>query len=118
MQPEVIGVKHWVDRWYKEGNGIDMFLDIHNHTQLYTYNVFIFMDHELDSLVPMMEKYWPTRLWHSKFEGSSCAYFYEKGIPCGSVELTQSFAEKGDYLSISDYHKYGEGTVRGFLDYF
>jgi len=118
MQPEVQGVQGWVEAWYAEGNKIDMFLDIHNHTQFYRYNVFIFKDHEIDSLVPDMNEYWPSRIWHSEFEGSSCAYFYQKGIPCGSVELSQSFIEEGKYLTIEDYHQYGEGVVRGFIDYF
>jgi len=117
MQPEVLGVQQWVDHWYKGGNSIDLFLDIHNHTQLYTYNVFIFKDNSLDSLATTMDKYWPTRIWHSEPEGSSHAYFLTKKIPSGSVELTQSFSEQGDYLTISDYHKYGAGTVLGLIEY-
>ena len=117
MQPEVLGVQQWADHWYKGGNSIDLFLDIHNHTQLYTYNVFIFKDNSLDSLATTMDKYWPTRIWHSEPEGSSHAYFLTKKIPSGSVELTQSFSEQGDYLTISDYHKYGAGTVLGLIEY-
>ena len=118
MQPEVLGVKNWVDTWYNDGGKIDLFLDIHNHTQLYTYNVFLFKDNDLDSLGITMDKYWPTRIWHSEPKGSSHAYFLKKEIPSASVELTQSFSEQGDYLSISDYHSYGAGTVRGLLDYY
>jgi hypothetical protein len=118
MQPEVQGVKDWVDAWYARGNKIDMFLDFHNHTQLYRYNVFIFMDNQFDSLVPSMNKYWPSRIWHMDFEGSSFTYFHQKGIPGSSVELSQSVAEEGNYLTIDDYHRYGEGVVRGFNDYF
>ena len=118
MQPEVKGVRNWVERWYQEGNKIDLFLDIHNHTQLYTYNVFLFKDNSLDSLGITMDKYWPTRIWHSEPKGSSHAYFLKKEIPGGSVELTQSFSEQGDYLSISDYHNYGKGTIKGLLDYY
>jgi len=65
-----------------------------------------------------MNKYCPTRIWHSEPKGSSRAYFYKKGIPSGSVELTQSFSEHGEYLTISDYHNYGKGTVLGLTDYF
>lgn len=118
MQPEVKGVQNWLEKWTAEGKQIDLFLDIHNHTQLYTYNVFLFKDNSMDILGIIMDKYWPTRIWHSEPRGSSHAYFLSKGIPSASVELTQSFSEKGDYLSISDYHSYGAGTVKGLLDYF
>ena len=118
MQPEVKGVQEWVGRWYKEGNEIHLFLDIHNHTQLHTYNVFLFADNSLDSLGITMDKYWPTRIWHSEPKGSAQAYFLLNEIPSGSVELTQSFSEEGDYLTISDYHSYGAGTVIGLLDYY
>lgn len=118
IQPEVLGVKNWVDTWYNDGGKIDLFLDIHNHTQLYTYNVFLFKDNNLDSLGITMDKYWPTRIWHSEPKGSSHAYFLKKEIPSASVELTQSFSEQGDYLTISDYHTYGAGTVRGLLGYY
>ena len=118
MQPEVRGVEEWAEKWYREGNAIDLFLDIHNHTQFHKYNVFIFNDNTLDSLGRTMDKYWPTRIWHSEPKGSSHAYFYNKGIPSASVELTQSIAEEGEYLTILDYHSYGKGTVLGFSEYF
>ncbi len=118
MQPEVAGVKRWVDSWYAGGKEIDLFLDVHNHSQFYTYNVFIFNDHSLDTLVTFMNDYWPARIWHSEFEGSSCAYFYREGIPCGTIELTQSYVVENDYLTIEDYHGYGKGVALGIFDYF
>ena len=111
-------MQQWAESWYEQGNQIDMFWDVHNHTQFYRYNVLIFKDNSLDSLRTVMDKYWPVRLWHSEPRGSSHAYFYGKGIPIGSLELTQSFAEQGDYLTIEDYHNYGRATVLGFNDYF
>ncbi len=117
-QPPVTGVKNWVVKQYEAGNRIDLFIDIHNHTQFYTYNVFIFQDHTLDSLVTVMDKYWPTRIWHSGFEGSSCAWFLENNIPSGTIELSQSRIDNGDYLTIDDYFSYGEGTVRALLEYY
>jgi hypothetical protein len=117
-QPEVTGVKNWVDQLYNSGKKIDLFVDVHNHTQFHTYNVFIFQDHTLDSLVTVMNKYWPIRIWHSEFEGSSCAWFFRKGIPAGTIELSQSRIDEGPYLTIDDYFKYGEGTVKGITDYF
>ena len=118
MQPEVAGVMKWAERWHEEGKQIDMFWDVHNHSQFHRYNVLIFKDNLLDSLQIQMNKRWPVRLWHSEPRGSSHAYFYGKGIPSGSLELTQSFAEEGDYLTIEDYHNYGKATVVGFNDYF
>ena len=117
-QPEVAGVKRWAENWLGQGHNIDLFIDVHNHTQFYTYNVFIFNDNSMDSLRTVMNRYWPMRVWHSEPVGSSHAYFYSMGIPSGSLELSQSFAEEGDYLNISDYHHYGAETVRGLIDYF
>jgi hypothetical protein len=117
-QPEVTGVKNWVEKWYEAGSHIDLFVDVHNHTQFNQYNVFIFQDHSLDSLVPCIQNYWPTRIWHSTFKGSSCAWFFQKGIPSSTIELTQSRVEGGAYLTIEDYQSYGKGTVQGIADYF
>jgi len=117
-QPEVSGVKSWVDQWTAAGKKIDLFLDVHNHTQFHTYHVFVFQDHNLDSLVTAMEPYWPVRIWHSEFEGSSCAWFFRQEIPSGTLELSQSRVGEGPYLTIEDYHRYGAGTVKGISDYF
>jgi hypothetical protein len=117
-QPEVEGVQRWTENWKAEGQQIDMFWDVHNHTQFYRYNVLIFKDNTLDSLQTVMDQFWPVRLWHSEPVGSSHAYFLQMGVPSGSLELTQSFAETGDYLTIEDYHKYGKATVLGFNKYF
>jgi hypothetical protein len=117
-QPEVSGVKSWADQWISDGNKIDLFIDVHNHTQFHTYHVFIFQDHLQDSLVTAMEPYWPVRIWHSEFEGSSCAWFFRQGIPAGTIELSQSRVGEGPYLTIEDYFQYGTGTVKGISDYF
>jgi hypothetical protein len=117
-QPEVTGVKNWVERWYDSGHRIDLFIDIHNHTQFHTYHAFIFQDHSVDSLVTCMNRYWPIRIWHSEFEGSSCAWFFRQGIPAGTIELSQSRVDEGPYLTIEDYLNYGKGTVKGISDYF
>ena len=117
-QPEVSGVKSWADQWISSGNKIDLFIDVHNHTQFYTYHVFIFQDHLQDSLVTAMEPYWPVRIWHSEFEGSSCAWFFRQEIPAGTIELSQSRVGEGPYLTIEDYHRYGAGTVKGISGYF
>ena len=117
-QPEVTGVKNWVDRWYEEGNTIDLFIDVHNHTQFHNYHAFIFQDHSLDSLVTVMNDHWPIRIWHSEFEGSSCAWFFRQGIPSGTIELSQSKVGDGPYLTIEDYLDYGAGTVKGIVAFF
>ena len=117
-QPEVTGVKNWKERWYSSGNTIDLFLDVHNHSQFHTNNVVILMDHQLDSLIRDMNKYWPVRGWHSGFKGSSDGFFHTAGIPSGTVELSQSYVEEGKYLNIEDYHSYGKGTVLGIMDFF
>jgi len=117
-QPEVTGVKNWMDRWYDSGNRIDLFIDVHNHTQFHTYHAFIFQDHSIDSLVTVMNRYWPIRIWHSEFEGSSCAWFYQKGIPSGTIELSQGRINEGPYLTIDDYLEYGKGTAKGITEYF
>jgi hypothetical protein len=117
-QPEVTGVKNWVASWYAAEKEIDLFIDIHNHSQFHQYHVFIFQDHDQDSLVTIMDNYWPIRIWHSEFEGSSCAYFHRQGIPSGTIELSQSHLEDGKYLGIDDYHSYGMGTVKALTAYF
>jgi hypothetical protein len=117
-QPEVTGVKEWETSWKAAGNDIDLFIDIHNHTQFHKYNVFIFEDHSQDSLVSIMNKYWPIRIWHSEFEGSSCAYFQRMGIPSGTIELSQSHLDDGKYLTIEDYHSFGKGAVMALNEYF
>jgi len=117
-QPEVTGLKKWADSWLSAGNEIDLFIDIHNHTQFHQYNVFIFQDHELDSLVTIMDGYWPIRIWHSEFKGSSCSYFYKMGIPSGTIELSQSHLADGNYLSIEDYLSFGKGTVQALNEYY
>jgi hypothetical protein len=117
-QPEVTGVKDWVASWYADGKEIDMFIDIHNHSQFHQYHVFIFQDHNQDSLVTLMDKYWPIRIWHSEFKGSSCSYFHNKGIPSGTIELSQSHLDDGKYLDIEDYLSYGKGTVIALSEFF
>lgn len=117
-QPEVSGVKKWAEQWYKTGKKIDLFIDVHNHSQFHTYHAFIFQDNSLDSLVTIMDQYWPIRIWHSEFEGSSCAWFFRQGIPSGTIELSQSRVGENPYLTIEDYLQYGEGTVKGISDYF
>ena len=117
-QPEVTGLKNWAESRLSAGNDIDLFIDIHNHTQFYRYNVFIFQDHKLDSLVNMMDKYWPIRIWHSEFKGSSCSYFIRKGIPSGTIELSQSHLADGKYLDIEDYISFGKGTVQALNDFY
>jgi len=118
VQPEVIGVKKWAESWYADGNKIDLFIDIHNHSQFHQYNVFIFQDHSQDSLVSIMDKYWPIRIWHSEFKGSSCSYFFRKGIPSGTIELSQSHLADGKYLTIEDYLSFGKGTAIAMNEYF
>ncbi|MFC2125709.1 M14-type cytosolic carboxypeptidase [Bacteroidota bacterium] len=117
-QPEVAGVKKWVDSWYEDGMEIDLFIDIHNHSQFHQYNVFISQDHSLDSLVTVMDKYWPTRIWHSEFKGSSCAWFFRKEIQCTTIELSQSHLADGQYLTIEDYFNFGKGTVIALNEYY
>ena len=117
-QPEVTGVKNWIESWESNGNKLDLFIDLHNHTQFHKYNVFIFEDHSQDSLASIMNKYWPIRIWHSEFEGSSCAYFQRLGIPSGTIELSQSHLDDGKYLNIEDYHLFGKGAVIALNEYF
>jgi hypothetical protein len=117
-QPEVTGLKNWAESWLSAGNDIDLFIDIHNHTQFHLYNVFIFQDHALDSLVTIMDKFWPIRIWHSEFKGSSCSYFYGRGIPSGTIELSQSHLGDGKYLTIEDYLSFGKGTVQALSEFY
>ena len=118
VQPEVTGIKNWVESWTANGNEVDLFIDIHNHSQFHRYNVLIFQDNNLDSLVTIMNKHWPIRLWHSEFKGSSCDYFFQKGIPGGTIELSQSHLSDGKYLKIEDYHLFGKGTVLALNEFF
>ena len=118
VQPEVSGVKNWVESWHADGNEIDLFFDIHNHSQFYRYNVFVLQDQSLDSLATVMDKHWPIRNWHSEFKGSSCAYFFRKEIPSGTIELSQSHLANGKYLTIEDYLSFGKGTVIALNEYY
>jgi hypothetical protein len=118
MQPEVEGVQRWFKNIRDAGRDIDLFVDVHNHTQFYTYNVFLFNDSSMDILRTVINKHWPSRIWHSEPVGSAHAYFVANGIPGASLELTQSFSEAGAYLDIADYHHYGAQTVRGLLEYY
>ena len=72
----------------------------------------------LDSLATVMDKHWPIRNWHSEFKGSSCAYFFRKEIPSGTIELSQSHLANGKYLTIEDYLSFGKGTVIAFNEYY
>ena len=117
-QPEVMGVKGWIASWNAGGNNIDLFIDIHNHSQQHQENRFIFPDHNLDSLAIVMGKHWPFRSLHSEFKGSSNDYFHKKGIPSGTVELSQSHLADGKYLEIEDYFSFGKGTVVALNEYF
>ncbi|GAI13174.1 unnamed protein product, partial [marine sediment metagenome] len=56
-QAEVSRVKDWVKTWYADGKEIDLFIDIHNHSQFYRYNVLVFQNHDLDSLATVMDKH-------------------------------------------------------------
>lgn len=117
-QPEVTGVKNWIDSMMQAGRKIDLFIDLHNHTQFYRYHVYIFQDNSLDSLASISARYWPVISWHSDFQGSSCAWMLKKGIPNCTIELTQGRIGDGSYLTIDDYHFYGRGTALAIRDYF
>ncbi len=117
-QAEVNGVKDWVETWYGDGNEIDLFIDIHNHSQFHRYNVMIFQNQDLDSLATVMDKHWPVRLWHTEFKGSSNAWFFSKGIPNALIELSQSHLADGKYLEIEDYLSFGKGAVEALNEYF
>lgn len=117
-QPEVSGLQQWLNHWYANGNQLDLFIDIHNHSQFHTYNLFFFKDNATDSLFQNIQNYWPVRLHYSGFSGSAQYWFSQKGIPSGTLELTQSKVEDGDYLTIKDYYQYGEGTIKGIHNYY
>ena len=117
-QPEVTGVKKWADSWLVDGQTIDLFIDVHNHSQFHNYNVFVYLDESLDSLGRAFSIHWPVKWWKTTFKGSSCTWFNQKGVPCGTIELSQSYVRENEYLTIRDYHQFGEGTALGLLDYF
>ena len=102
-QPEVAGVKEWVRQRQDNGNQLSLFIDVHNHTQKNRRNVFIFQNPELDVFVHNMQKYWPVEGARSSFGGTSRTWFYKKNIPSSTLELTQSRASEGEYLTIEDY---------------
>jgi len=117
-QEEVSGVKKWTNKWHDAGNSLDLFIDVHNHSQYHKYHAFISQDYDLDSLVNFMNQYWIIRSLHSEFAGSSCAWFLSKDISCGTIELSQSKINDNEYLTIEDYNQYGEGTVKAISEYF
>ncbi|HLF32880.1 MAG TPA: M14-type cytosolic carboxypeptidase [Cyclobacteriaceae bacterium] len=117
-QPEVEGVKAWVNEWQAPGNKIDLFIDVHNHTQFHDYHIFIMEDNSLDSMAATVNKYWPVRTWHSLFAGSSCAWTFRQGIPSATIELSQGKIGEDHYLAIDDFLGYGKGTAEGLREYF
>ena len=117
-QPEVTSVKSWTEAWFAEGKTIDLFIDVHNHSQFNTRNVFLFIADSLDNFGQVIGAQWPISYGKAEFMGSSCTWFHKKGIPCGTIELSQSYVEEKEYLTVDDYHQYGEGTVKAISEYF
>ena len=118
-EPEVEGIKDWVNRFYKNGNQLDLFIDVHNHTQKYRINLFFSTNDNMDDLAISVQPYWPVKFRSASFGNSARSFASEMNILGGTLELSQSKIGKyGEYLTINDYHKFGAGTVKGIMEYF
>ena len=75
VEPEVESVKKWVKEWFLKDNKIDMFLDVHSHTQMGKVNELFFID---DQLGVLLNNYWPIKSTIREFKangGGSTGFF-------------------------------------------
>jgi hypothetical protein len=119
VEPEVDCVKLWLRDWIKEGNKIDMHIDLHSQSQQGEANVMhIPKDGMLRDFCTKLNNYFQMRYMAMEFYGSATSTMdTEFHIPTMVFEITQSGICNESYLTIDDYKTYGEGIVKAFHDY-
>ena len=116
---EVEFVKNWITGRLDSNKNIDLFIDIHCHTQRNRYNAFLDRSSEneaLRELTDNMRKYWPHLRYSYRYSSGRLAVNYTApfGIPSVTLEFTQSYESDGDgqYMGIEDYRRFGKDMVR------
>ena len=122
---EVEFVKKWITERLNSNKKIDLFIDIHCHTQGNRYNAFLDRSMEkeaLRGLTDNMRKYWPHLRYSYRYSPARLAVNYTARleIPSVTLEFTQSYENNGNglYLGIDDYRKFGRDMVRAITDTF
>ncbi|MEP7257328.1 MAG: hypothetical protein ABI687_03050 [Flavitalea sp.] len=118
-EPEVACVKEWIRKWLREGNKIDLGLDVHSQGQEGSANYLHTPTDILGNFTKSLNKFWPVEYVPMDFPGSAnhCLASGFK-IPTGTFEIPQSNVNVGKYLTIDDYQSYGKGTALAIYNYF
>lgn len=118
-EPEVAGVKRWVDGWRAAGWCIDLFIDVHSHSQQIRRNVFLAAPTWGPEITEQMRRRWSVAHGRSNLQGSAVSYLSSRyGVPAATLELTQSDLGEGEYLDVDDYRRFGRETVEGLAGHF
>jgi hypothetical protein len=119
VEPEVDCVKLWLRDRLKEGNKIDMHIDLHSQSQQGSDNVMHMpKDGILRDFCTKLNNYFQMRYMAMEFYGSATSTMEtEFHIPTTVFEITQSGIMDKPYLTIDDYYSYGEGIVKAIHDY-
>lgn len=120
VEPEVSCVKDWLDKWFHQGNKMDMHVDLHSQSQQGDDHVMHMpVKGILKEFNANLNKYFKIGYIPMEFYGSSTNCLHAQyHIPSTVFEITQSAIEDEPYLTIEDYQYYGEGIVRAVHDYF
>jgi len=120
VEPEVACVQNWLDAWFKNGNTINLHIDLHSQSQQGTRNVMHMpVKGMLKEYSALLNCYFEIDYLPMMFYGSLTNYMntiYD--MPTTVFEITQSAIGRGTYLTDKDYEYYGEGIVRACRDYF
>jgi hypothetical protein len=126
VEPEVLAVKNWQKDWIATGGNIDLWVDIHSHSQKAGDCAIIFGDERLHLLAEKINIYWPIRT-NFRRPGS------RRGGGGGStpdsssdtmntlkltMELSQSHNGDGVFLNIDDYKLHGKYFVKTIDEFF
>ncbi|MEO6187209.1 MAG: M14-type cytosolic carboxypeptidase [Ginsengibacter sp.] len=109
--PEVKAARQWLEKQFQSSNPPDIFFDIHSHSQQLPGNDIFSINPKFEAIAKAATALeFPLNfIRNDKFEGSSVAYIDQHyKIPAATIELTQSYVNDKDYLTIEDYEKYGE----------
>ena len=116
--PEVKIVRQWLDNQFRSSNPPNIFFDIHSHSQQITENDIFSINNKFEEIAKSATGFgFPLQFrQQDAFEGSAPAYLDQKyskdNIPATTIELTQSYVGKKNYLNISDYLQYGEYLIK------
>ena len=125
VEPEVLAVKNWEKDWSALGGKIDLWVDIHSHSQRAGDCAMIFTDERLHPLAEKINRYWPIR---PNFRGRSRRMRTGGGSgpdpSTGNInalkltmELSQSHNGDGIFLNIDDYKLHGGYFVQAIDEF-